>query len=149
VRVHPLVYGVAAVAAAVLLASASGALAQTRGTSDEDREQAFVDALRREDAAAAERYVALSEARARALSEMRRAESQYNNANPQVRGLFVGTLRQARRRYAEASLALLDFFDARDQANVVRYQEEIGKINVLIEERKRTRAELEKMLTPQ
>jgi hypothetical protein len=130
----------------MILASAGGALAQTHGTSDDDREQAFVDALRREDAAAAERYVALRDARAQALSEMRRAESQYNTANPQVRGLFVNTLRQARRRYAETSLALLDFFDARDKANVVRYQEEIGKINALLEERQRTRAELEKML---
>jgi hypothetical protein len=148
VRVHSLVYGVTAVAAAAILVSAGGALAQTRGTSDDDREQAFVDSLRREDPATAERYVALRDARGQALSEMRRVELQYNNAIPGVRGLFVNSLREARRRYAETSLALLEFFDARDKESVIRYQEEIGKINRLIEERKRTRAELEKMLMP-
>jgi hypothetical protein len=148
VRVHSLVYGVIAVAAAAIFVSAGGALAQARGTSDDDREQAFVDSLRREDPATAERYVALRDARAQALSEMRSVELQYNNAIPGVRGLFVNSLRQARRKYAETSLALLEFFDARDKESVVRYQEEIGKINRLIEERKRTRAELEKMLMP-
>jgi hypothetical protein len=147
-RIHPLVYGVIAVAVAALLASAGDAVAQPRPTSEEDREQAFVDSLRREDPATAERYVALRDARTQALSEMRRVELQYNNALPGVRGLFVNSLREARRRYAETSLALLEFFDARDKESVIRYQEEIGKINRLIEERKRTRAEFEKMLMP-
>jgi hypothetical protein len=147
-RIHPLVYGVIAVAVAALLACAGDARAQAPATSEEDREQAFVDSLRREDPATAERYVALRDARAQALSEMRSVELQYNNAIPGVRGLFVNSLREARRRYAETSLALLEFFDARDKESVIRYQEEIGKINRLIEERKRTRAELEKMLMP-
>ena len=55
---------------------------------------------------------------------------------------------EARKKYAETSLALLDFYDARDRAGIVRYQEEIDRINALIEERKRTRAELEKLLAP-
>jgi hypothetical protein len=148
VRIHPLVYGVIAVAVAALLASAGDALAQARATSEEDREQAFVDSLRRDDPATAERYVALRDARAQALSQMRREELQYNNAIPGMRGLFVNSLRQARRRYAETSLALLEFFDARDKESVVRYEEEIVKINRLIEERKRTRAELERLLAP-
>lgn len=122
------------------------AAAQARATGDDD--QAYLEALRREDAIAAERYVVLRDARAQALTDMRKVEVQFNNANPQVRGLFVSSLRQARRKYAEASLALLEFFDARDRMNIGRYQDEIVKLNGLIEDRKRTRAELEKLLAP-
>ena len=145
-RVHPLLYGLIAVAAAAIVASAGEALAQTRTTSDD--EHAYLEALRREDAAASERYVALRDARAQALADLRKVEGQYQGAGPELRGLFVNQLRQARKKYAEASLALLEFFDARDRTNISRYQEEIVKLNGLIEERRRTRAELEKLLAP-
>ena len=147
-RAQRLLHVVLAVAAAAMLASAHGALAQPPATSDDEREQMFVDSLRRESAATADRYVALRDARAKALADMRRAEQQFNTALPGMRALFVNAVREARRKYAETSLALLDFFEARDRESVVRYQEEIAKINALLEERKRTRAELEKMLAP-
>ena len=133
-------------AAAVMAPSAA---AQPRGGDDEAaREQAFVETLRREDATIADRYVALRDARVQALVELRKVEAQYNGAGEALRGIFVRPLRQARRKYAETSLALLDFYDARDSAGIVRYQEEIDRINALIEERTRTRAELEKLLAP-
>ena len=128
------------------LASTSGALPQSRG--EDEREQSYLDALRREDAAAAERYVALRDARGQALTDMRKVEAQYNAAGSQLRGLFVNALRQARKKYVESSLALIDFFDDRDRLNIGRYQEEIAKLNALIAERQRTRAELEKLLAP-
>jgi hypothetical protein len=140
------------VIAALLLASllgATSAAAQPRaGDDDAAREQAFVEALRREDATAADRYVALRNARAQALTELRKVEAQYNGAGPDLRGLFVRPLRQAQKKYAEASLALLDFYDGRDREAVVRYRGEIDKINAMIEERTRTRAELERLLAP-
>ncbi len=140
------------VIAALLLASllgATSAAAQPRaGNEEAAREQAFVEALRREDAATADRYVALRDARAQAIAELRKVEAQYNGAGPDLRGLFVRPLRQAQKTYAETSLALLDFHDGRDREAVVRYRGEIDKINAMIEDRKRARAELEKLLAP-
>jgi hypothetical protein len=146
-RSRTLLHGLAAVAVvAATLASTSAALAQSRG--EDEREQTYLDGLRREDAAAAERYIALRDARAQALADMRKVEAQYNGAGAQLRGLFVNALRQARKKYVESSLALIDFFDARDRLNIGRYQEEIGRLNALIAERQRTRAELEKLIAP-
>ena len=113
-----------------------------------ERERQFVEALRREDPAEADRYVALSDARAQAIAELRRAESQYNAAGPELRSAFAGPLRRAQQKYAEASLALLDFFDARERRAVARYQEEIQRIGKTIEDRQRTRTELQKLLAP-
>ena len=86
---------------------------------------------------------------------MRTVETQYNAAGPQLRGLFLNALRQARKKYVESSLALIDFFDVRDRLNIGRYQEEIGryqeeigKLDALTAERQRTRADLEKLLAP-
>jgi hypothetical protein len=144
VRLHRLL---AAAVLAVAIAAPSGVAAQAR-PADAEREQAFVEALRREDPAAADQYVVLRDARAQALAELRKVETQYNGAGPELRGLFVRSLVQARKKYAETSLALFDFYDARDRTTVARYQEEIGKINAVIEERRRARAELEKLLAP-
>ena len=131
----------------MLLIGAAPAVAQPRGA-DGAREEAFVDDLRREDQATADRYVALRDARAQALAELRKAEAQYGAAGPELRGVFVRGLVQARKKYAETSLALLDFYEARDRAAITRYQEEIARITALGEERRRTRAELEKLLAP-
>lgn len=131
----------------VLLASPPGAVAQARGDAGGDeRERAFVEALRREAPAVAERYVALRDAREQAIAELQRAEARYNVAGAELRPVFLRPLRQARRTYAERSLALLDFFDARDRQALASYQEEISRISSRLEERKRTRAELEKLL---
>ena len=134
---------------AVILAIATAAAAQPR-TADDDtaREQALVEALRAEDAALADRYIALRDERARALAVLRKVEAQYNGIGPGLRQIYAASYRDARRTYATASLALLDFFEARDRAMITRYQEEIGKINGFIEQRRKTRVEYEKMLAP-
>lgn len=140
---------VLAAALLTLVVAASGAAhAQARPTDDAQREQAFVDALRREDSASADRYVALRDARAEAIAELRRIETQYNAAGAELRAVFTRSLLQARRKYAETSLALLDFYDERDRATVKRYQGEIERINALSEERSRMRADLEKLKSP-
>jgi len=113
-----------------------------------ERERGFVEALRREDPAEADRFVALNDARAQAIAELRRVEGQYGAAGPELRSAFAASLRSAQRKYAEASLALLDFFDARERRAVTRYQEEIQRIQKLLEDRQRTRAELQKLLAP-
>jgi hypothetical protein len=132
-----------------LVVAASGvASAQSRPPDEAQREQAFVEGLRREDPASADRYVALRDARTEAIAELRRVEAQYNAAGSDLRAIFTRPLLQARRKYAETSLALLDFYDERDRATVKRYQGEIERINALSEERSRMRADLEKLRAP-
>ena len=130
-----------------LLAAPGVTCAQPR-EADDERERAIVEGLRREDPAAADRYVALRNARAQALEELRRVEKQYNAAGAGLQGVFARSLVQARKKYADAELKLLDFYDARDREIVAKYQEEIGRINGYIESRRKTRAELEKLLAP-
>jgi hypothetical protein len=131
----------------LLLALAAPAAAQPRDrAAEEAHERAYVDALRREDAAIADRYVALRDARAQAIADLRRAQERFNAMPPALRAGLVGEMRQAERAYAERSLALLDFLDARDRGTVARYEEEIGRLRRHLEERGATRAELEKLL---
>ncbi len=133
---------------AVILVWPFAAMAQPRSAGpDDERERAFVEALRREDPATAERFVELRNARDAALADLQRVQVQYNAAGAELRPVFLGTLRQAQRKYAERSLALLDFLDERDRRAMARYQEEIGRINGVLEERKKTRAEFEKLRT--
>jgi hypothetical protein len=124
------------------------ASAQAPNPLEAERERQFVEALRREDPAEADRFVALNDARTQAVNELRRAEAQYNAAGPELRSAFSASLRRAQHKYAEASLALLDFFDARERRAVTRYQEEIQRVQKSIEDRQRTRAELQKLLSP-
>jgi len=112
----------------------------------DERERAFVEGLRREDPGEADRYVTLRDARNQAIDEVQKAQARYGAAGPELRGVFVQQLRDAQRRYAERSLALLDFLDARERRALSRYQEEIARINRVLEERARSRAELEKLL---
>ena len=133
---------------AIMLAVPAAASAQSESAADRDREQAYVEGLRREDAAAAERYVALRDARARALADLRKAEAQYNAAGPELRPVLLRSVRETRKKYAETSLSLLEFFDVRDQSLIVRYEEEIRRIRALLDERKRTRSEIETLLKP-
>jgi hypothetical protein len=132
----------------VTLAMPAVVTAQPPATTEAEREQAYINELRREDPSVADRYVELRAARAQALGELRRVETQYNGAGPELRGLFARSLVQARKKYAETSLALLDFYDARDHGVITKYQEAIGRINSVLEDRKRTRAELQKLLAP-
>jgi len=133
----------AAVLASVL-AAPPAATAQPGGA--DDAERSFVEALRRSDPPAAERYVALRDARQQAIAELQRAEAQYGAAGAELRPVFLPRVRQARRSYAQSSLTLLDFLDARDRQEVTGYAEAIQRINALLEERRRTRAELQKLL---
>jgi len=138
----------AALLLAVVLAAAPGAFAQPPSgeRAVDEREQSFVEGLRRENPAEAERYVALRDARNQAVAEVQKAQSRYSAAGPELRAVFVQQLRDAQRQYAERSLALMDFLDARERRALVRYQEEIARINRLLEERARSRGELEKLL---
>ena len=123
------------------------AMAQTpRDVANDERERAVVETLRREDPAAADRYVALRDAREQAVADVEIAQSRYRAAGVELRSVVLPQLLQARRGYAAASLALLDFFDSRDREAVSRYQREITRINGIVEERKRARAEFERML---
>lgn len=131
---------------AILLTAPPAVMAQARGNRGDDRERAFVEALRRDDPATAERYIALREAREKALDELRRAEVQFGAAGRELQPVFFPRLKEARRKYAGSSLALLDFLDARDRQALASYQEAIGRITAILEERMRTRAQLEKLL---
>ncbi len=144
-------FGLTIVVGATLVASLSvavpGGLAQgSSNDADNERERAFVEALRREDPSGAERYVALRDARGQAMAELQRVQARYSAAGPELRPLVLRQLKDAQRQYAKSSLAFLDFLDARDRRALARYQEEIGRINTLLEEHARARAELEKLL---
>lgn len=133
------------------LLSPSAVVAQARedagaNTVDGAQDRQFVEALRREDPAGADRYVALRDARNQAAAEYQRVQVQYNATDAVLRPVFLPRVRTAERAYAEASLALLDFFEARDRRALALYQEQIGRINEVLAERTRGRAELEKML---
>ena len=120
--------------------------AQERNTAaDDERDRAFVEALRREDPAGAARYTELRESRRTAIAELQKVQARYAAAGPELRPLMLPQLKDAQRRYAETSLAVLDFLDARDRRALARYEEEIGRIKALLEEHTRTRADLEKM----
>jgi hypothetical protein len=114
---------------------------------DEERERAWLEALRREDPGSADRYVALRDARQEAIAEFERVEKLYAASAPEARALFVPQLRQARRKYAQTSLALLEFFDERDRRAQTNLEGELDRLKAVIEEHARTRAELEKILS--
>ena len=136
----------AAALLAALLAAPPIAAAQSRGGGD-DSERAFLEGLRRGDPVAAERYVALRDAREKAIAELQRVEAQYGATGRDLRPVFLPQVKQARHTYAETSLALLDVLDAHDRQAVAGYREAIGRIDALLEARQRTRAELQKVLT--
>ena len=133
---------------AAVIAPLPAARAQTPGSASvaDERERAFVEGLRREDPGEADRYVALRDARNQAIAEIQKVQARYSAAGPELRPVFVQQLRDAQRHYATIALALLDFLDGREGRAVARYQEEISRINRTLEERARSRAELEKLL---
>jgi hypothetical protein len=135
----------ATLVAAVTVWAAVGDAQERAAGADDERERAFVEGLRREDPAGAERYVELLEARRRAIADLQRVQSRYGAAGPELRPLVLSQLKDAQRRYAESSIALLDFLDARDRRTLARYEGEISRIKVLLEEHTRTRADLEKL----
>ena len=54
-------------------------------------------------------------------------------------------LREARRRFAETSLALMDFLDARDRQSITRLEADVERLKRSMDERGRERPELERM----
>lgn len=138
---------VGAMLLAILSWSLSPTGAQAPRTAGEDEgERKFVEALQREDPSRAEQYMALRDARGKAIAELQRAEAQYREAGAELRPISLPLLRQAQRRYAESSLALLDFLDVRNRQALSNYQKEINRINGILEEHERMRAELRKLL---
>jgi len=130
-----------------ILLATTDAHAQARGQlRDNAGESAFIEALRQDDPAAAERYVTLRDARAKAIAELERAQQRYAAVGPELRAVALPQLRQAQRGYAESTLAVLDFLDARDRRLLSTYQEQTNRINKALEERARTREDLQRML---
>ena len=126
----------------VVFVAASPAVAQPGARPDDDAP--FVELLRRQDPALAERYITLRDARVAAAADLQRAMQRYNAGGPALRAVSLPELQQAKRRYGEASLALLDFLDARDRGVIARLEADIERAKQAIEERARARPELER-----
>ena len=109
-------------------------------------ETAIVEYMRRLGPELAERYIALRDAQAAAVAELGRATERYNAGGPALRSVSLPALRQAKRRYAETSLALLEFLDARDRQVIGRLEADIERLKRGLDDRVRARAELEHML---
>ena len=137
----------AGIALLSILLGTTDAYVQARGQlRDNAGESNFIEALRQDDPAAAERYVTLRDARAKAIAELERAQQRYAAVGPELRAVALPQLRQAQRSYAESTLAVLDFLDARDRRLLSTYQEQTNRINKALEERARTRDDLQRML---
>jgi hypothetical protein len=133
---------------AALSAGAPAVFAQgAANEADDQRERTFVEGLRREDPANADRYVSLRDARHQAMAALQKAQAQYAAAGPELRSLVIRQLQDAQRQYAKSSLALLDFLDERDRRFLARYQDEIARIGKVLEEHAKVRAELQKQLS--
>lgn len=129
-----------------ILASPPGAAAQQDRGDGAAREQAFIENLRREDPASADRLIALRDAQQQAVAELRRRESQANAMPPGLRGSMLRQLKQAQRNYVDAEVKILDFLDERDRRVIARLQEDITQINQALEDRRRSRDELRRLL---
>ena len=109
-------------------------------------DEGFIEYLRRQDPAAAERFVTLRNARDAALADYRQASERYSAGGPALRSVSLPALQQAKRRYAEASLAVLDFLDERDRGLITKLEADVARVKRTLEERARDRAELQRML---
>jgi hypothetical protein len=113
------------------------------------QERAFIETLRRENPASAERFIALREASEQALAELRRREGQINAMPPELRGSLLPPLKQAQRKYVDAQFKILDFLDERDRGIIASLQEETAQFKRALDERQRSREELKKLLPDQ
>ena len=129
-----------------VVASPPVAAAQPARDDGAAREQAFIENLRREDPASADRFIVLRKAQEQAIAELRHKESQANAMPPQLRGSMLPQLKQAQRAYVDSQLKMLDFLDERDRRLIARLQEDIAQLNQALEERRRARDELKKLL---
>jgi len=130
-----------------ILASAFVSAAQPDEGDSAAREKAFIEALQREDPASAARFIALRDAQQKALAELQSTEGRANAAPPALRPSFLPQLKQARQKYVDSQLKILDFLDERDRGMVARLQEEIGRFNRELEGRQKSRDELKKLLS--
>ena len=129
-----------------LLASSGMALAQPVRDDGAERERTFIEGLRSEDPASADRFIALRDAQRQTMAELRRKEGQVNAMPPDLRASFLPQLKQAQRKYLDSQVKILDFLDERDRRSMARLQDEIGQIKRALEERQRSREELKKLL---
>lgn len=113
------------------------------------RERAFIETLRRENPASADRFIALRDASDQALAELRRREGQINAMPPDLRGSLLPPLKQAQRKYVDAQFKILDFLDERDRGIIASLQEEAAQFKRALDERQRSREELKKLLPDQ
>lgn len=130
-----------------ILASPFVAAAQPDKGDGAAREKAFIEALRREDPASADRFIALRDAQQKALAELQSTESRANAVPPVLRPSYLPQLKQARKNYVDSQLKILDFLDEHDRGIVARLQEEIGQFNRELEGRQKSRDELKKLLS--
>jgi len=135
------------IVAALLLLTAGPALAQPAPrTQTADDDTAFIEYLRRQDPASADRFIELRDARAAAQAELQRASERYAAGGPALKPVALPALQQARRRYAETSLAMLDFLDSRDRSLIARLEGDIDRVKRSLDTRARDRVQLERML---
>jgi hypothetical protein len=129
-----------------ILASPSVALAQPVRDDGVERERAFIEGLRNEDPASADRFIALRDAQRQAMAELRRREGQVNAMPPDLRPSLLPQLKQAQRKYVDSQVKILDFLDERDRRGIARLQEDIAQVKRALEERQRSREDLKKLL---
>jgi hypothetical protein len=77
----------------MVLGAPAVAAVQAHVADDPEREQALVEALQAEDAALADRYIALHDERARALAVLQKVEAQYNGIGPGLRQIYAAPYR--------------------------------------------------------
>jgi len=129
-----------------ILASPAVLSAQADKGDGAARERAFIETLRRESPASADRFIALRDAAQQALVELRRLEAQANAMPIGLRGPLLPQLKQAQRNYVDAQFKILDFLDERDRRIIANLQEEIAQFKRALDERQRSREELKKLL---
>jgi hypothetical protein len=129
-----------------LLASPDVLSAQADKGDGAARERAFIETLRRENPASADRFIALRDAAQQALAELRRREARANAMPTGLRGPLLPGLKQAERNYVDAQFKILDFLDERDRRIIANLQEEAAQFKRALEERQRSREELKKLL---
>lgn len=129
-----------------VFALAAAAAAQQGRDDQAAREQAFVEALRREDAASAESFIALRDARKKAVAELQETEARAMSLPPALRPSALPQLKQARRKYVESQLKIFDFLDERDRKLMARLQDDMGRLSRELEERQKARDDLKKLL---
>jgi hypothetical protein len=129
--------------ALVAAAVAAPPVAAQRAPDAEER--AFLEMLQRTDPSGYARFTELRDERDRRQAEVERLRQQMSEAG-ELRAIVLPQLRTARRRWAESSIALIDFLDERDRKQLAAYQSAIGRITEILDQRRQARDELEKTL---